>query len=84
MVNDEVVNRHHNYVQREHHFGENVLVTRKGAIAAWPGQMGIIPGSMGAGSYIVRGKGEPQAFCSCSHRALDASCKDAQPSDALR
>lgn len=65
----EAVNCHHNYVQREHHFGSNVLVTRKGAVAAWPGQMGIIPGSMGARSYIVRGKGNEQAFCSCSHGA---------------
>ena len=65
----EAVNCHHNYVQREHHFGHNVLVTRKGAVAAWPGQMGIIPGSMGARSFIVRGKGEAQAFCSCSHGA---------------
>lgn len=68
-VDVEAVNCHHNYVQRENHFGENVLVTRKGAVAAWPGQMGIIPGSMGARSYIVRGKGEPQSFCSCSHGA---------------
>lgn len=65
----EAVNCHHNYVQRENHFGSNVLVTRKGAVAAWPGQMGIIPGSMGAKSFIVRGKGEAQAFCSCSHGA---------------
>lgn len=65
----EAVNCHHNYVQREHHFGHNALVTRKGAVAAWPGQMGIIPGSMGARSYIVRGKGEAEAFCSCSHGA---------------
>jgi len=65
----EAVNCHHNYIQREHHFGSEVMVTRKGAVAAWPGQMGIIPGSMGARSYIVRGKGEPQAFCSCSHGA---------------
>ena len=65
----EAVNCHHNYVQRENHFGSNVLVTRKGAVAAWPGQMGIIPGSMGARSYIVRGKGDEQAFCSCSHGA---------------
>ena len=68
-VDEEAVNCHHNYVQREQHFDHNVLVTRKGAVAAWPGQMGIIPGSMGARSYIVRGKGEPQAFCSCSHGA---------------
>lgn len=65
----EAVNCHHNYVQRENHFGSNVLVTRKGAVAAWPGQMGIIPGSMGARSYIVRGKGDPESFCSCSHGA---------------
>ncbi|OAI23785.1 MULTISPECIES: RtcB family protein [Methylomonas] len=65
----EAVNCHHNYVTTEHHFGQNVLVTRKGAVAAWPGQMGIIPGSMGAKSFIVRGKGEAQAFCSCSHGA---------------
>ncbi|GAB6141254.1 RtcB family protein [Methylosoma difficile] len=65
----EAVNCHHNYVQKENHFGKNVLVTRKGAVAAWPGQMGIIPGSMGAHSFIVRGKGEPEAFCSCSHGA---------------
>ncbi|KJV05358.1 RtcB family protein [Methylocucumis oryzae] len=65
----EAVNCHHNYVQREHHFGHNVFVTRKGAVAAWPGQMGIIPGSMGARSFIVRGKGEAEAFCSCSHGA---------------
>jgi len=65
----EAVNCHHNYVQWEHHFDSNVLVTRKGAVAAWPGQMGIIPGSMGAKSFIVRGKGNEQAFCSCSHGA---------------
>jgi len=65
----EAVNCHHNYVQREHHFGRNVLVTRKGAVSAQKGQMGIIPGSMGARSYIVRGKGNEEAFCSCSHGA---------------
>lgn len=69
MADVEAVNCHHNYVTTEHHFGQNVLVTRKGAVAAWPGQMGIIPGSMGAKSFIVRGKGEEQAFCSCSHGA---------------
>lgn len=68
-VNVEAVNCHHNYVQREHHFGSDVLVTRKGAVAAWPGQMGVIPGSMGAKSFIVRGKGHAEAFCSCSHGA---------------
>ncbi|PPC90323.1 MAG: RNA-splicing ligase RtcB [Methylobacter sp.] len=68
-VDVEAVNCHHNYVQREHHFGQNILVTRKGAVSAWPGQLGIIPGSMGAKSFIVRGKGQLEAFCSCSHGA---------------
>jgi tRNA-splicing ligase RtcB len=63
------VNCHHNYVEREHHFGRDVFVTRKGAVRAQLGDLGIIPGSMGARSYIVRGKGEPEAFCSCSHGA---------------
>jgi tRNA-splicing ligase RtcB len=63
------VNCHHNYVAREHHFGENVLVTRKGAVRARAGDLGIIPGSMGAKSYIVRGKGNPESFMSCSHGA---------------
>lgn len=65
----EAVNCHHNYVQREHHFGKNVLITRKGAVSAKPGQLGIIPGSMGAKSFIVRGKGHPESFNSCSHGA---------------
>ncbi len=65
----EAVNCHHNYVQRETHFGEEVLVTRKGAVSAQRGQLGIIPGSMGAKSYIVRGLGNEEAFCSCSHGA---------------
>ncbi len=63
------VNCHHNYVERENHFGENVLVTRKGAVRARVGDLGIIPGSMGARSYIVRGKGNPESFHSCSHGA---------------
>jgi len=63
------VNCHHNYVAREHHFGRDVFVTRKGAVRARLGDLGIIPGSMGARSFIVRGKGEPQSFCSCSHGA---------------
>lgn len=63
------VNCHHNYVSREHHFGANVFVTRKGAVRAREGELGIIPGSMGARSYIVRGKGNPESFCSCSHGA---------------
>ncbi|MBW7981674.1 RtcB family protein [Enterobacillus tribolii] len=65
----EAVNCHHNYVQRERHFGESVLVTRKGAVSAQKGEMGIIPGSMGAKSYIVRGLGNEESFCSCSHGA---------------
>lgn len=63
------VNCHHNYVSRERHWGANVLVTRKGAVRARQGDLGIIPGSMGARSYIVRGKGNPESFCSCSHGA---------------
>jgi tRNA-splicing ligase RtcB len=63
------INCHHNYVARENHYGENVLVTRKGAVRAREGDMGIIPGSMGARSYIVRGKGNPESFQSCSHGA---------------
>ena len=63
------VNCHHNYVSREHHFGENVFVTRKGAVRAREGDLGIIPGSMGAKSFIVRGKGNPESFMSCSHGA---------------
>jgi tRNA-splicing ligase RtcB len=63
------VNCHHNYTARERHFGEDVLVTRKGAVSAKAGQLGIIPGSMGARSYIVRGLGNPESFESCSHGA---------------
>ena len=65
----EAVNCHHNYVTRENHFGENVLVTRKGAVRAAKGVLGIIPGSMGAKSFIVRGLGNPESFDSCSHGA---------------
>mgnify|MGYP003349237801 FL=1 len=65
----EAVNCHHNYVQQERHFGEDVFVTRKGAVSAKRGEMGIIPGSMGARSYIVRGLGNPESFESCSHGA---------------
>jgi tRNA-splicing ligase RtcB len=63
------VNCHHNYIAKEHHFGADVWVTRKGAVRAGLGEMGIIPGSMGTRSYIVRGKGNPESFCSCSHGA---------------
>ena len=69
VLDGTAVNCHHNYVEREHHFGANVLVTRKGAVRAREGELGIIPGSMGARSYIVRGKGNPQSFHSCSHGA---------------
>lgn len=66
---DVAVNCHHNYVSEETHFGERLLVTRKGAVRAGAGDLGIIPGSMGARSYIVRGKGNAHAFSSCSHGA---------------
>lgn len=65
----EAVNCHHNYVAREHHYGKNVLVTRKGAVRARRGDLGIIPGSMGARSFIVRGLGNDESFHSCSHGA---------------
>ncbi len=68
-VTKEAINCHHNYVSREFHFGEDVFVTRKGAISAREGELGIIPGSMGAKSFIVKGKGNPQSFCSCAHGA---------------
>jgi len=68
-ITHEAVNCHHNYVERENHFGRNLWVTRKGAIRARKGDLGIIPGSMGARSFIVRGKGNPESYCSCSHGA---------------
>jgi tRNA-splicing ligase RtcB len=68
-LGDLAVNCHHNYTAREAHFGEDVLVTRKGALRAGRGELGIIPGSMGARSYIVRGLGNPESFESCSHGA---------------
>ena len=68
-VSDFAVNCHHNYIAQEVHFGDKVWVTRKGAVSAQPGELGIIPGSMGAKSFIVRGKGNPESFCSCSHGA---------------
>lgn len=68
-ITQEAINCHHNYVARESHFGRNLWVTRKGAIRAREGDLGIIPGSMGQRSYIVRGKGDPQSYCSCSHGA---------------
>ena len=68
-ANVAAVNCHHNYVNRERHYGADVLVTRKGAVSAQAGQMGIIPGSMGARSFIVRGLGNRESFSSCSHGA---------------
>jgi tRNA-splicing ligase RtcB (3'-phosphate/5'-hydroxy nucleic acid ligase) len=68
-VTSEAVNCHHNYVQRERHYGERVWVTRKGAIRAGEGELGIIPGSMGAKSYVVRGRGSAESFDSCAHGA---------------
>ncbi len=65
----EAVNCHHNYVEREVHYGERVWLTRKGAIRARAGELGIIPGSMGTQSYIVRGKGGAESFDSCAHGA---------------
>ena len=73
----EAVNCHHNYVRRERHFGEDLLVTRKGAVRAGLGELGIIPGSMGARSFIVRGKGNPESFESCSHGAGRAMSRNA-------
>jgi len=65
----EAINCHHNYASVEEHFGSMVWITRKGAVSAREGQLGIIPGSMGAKSFIVRGKGNAQSYCSCSHGA---------------
>ena len=65
----EAINCHHNYAEIENHFGENMFITRKGAIRARRGDLGIIPGSMGAKSYIVRGLGNNESYCSCSHGA---------------
>jgi tRNA-splicing ligase RtcB len=68
-LSGEVTNCHHNYARIEEHFGEHVWVTRKGAVSARAGELGIIPGSMGAKSFIVRGKGLAESYCSCSHGA---------------
>lgn len=65
----EAVNCHHNYINKEQHHGESVWITRKGAVSAKKGELGIIPGSMGAKSFIVRGLGNEESFCSCSHGA---------------
>ncbi|MBE5315862.1 MAG: RtcB family protein [Xanthomonadales bacterium] len=69
QTDKEAVNCHHNYVQRETHGGRELFITRKGAVSARLGELGIIPGSMGAKSYIVRGLGNAESFCSCSHGA---------------
>lgn len=69
QMDKHAVNCHHNYVNKEEHYGKQVFVTRKGAVRAGVDELGIIPGSMGARSYIVRGKGNPESFCSCSHGA---------------
>jgi len=68
-IDEHVVNCHHNYVQKERHFGADIFVTRKGALSARAGEFGIVPGSMGAKSFIVRGLGNEESFCSCSHGA---------------
>lgn len=68
-ITQEAINCHHNYVEKENHFGRNMWVTRKGAIRARTGDLGVIPGSMGQRSYVVRGKGNLDSYCSCSHGA---------------
>jgi tRNA-splicing ligase RtcB len=69
MMDEEAVNCHHNYVEKETHFGQEVYVTRKGAVSARLGQLGIVPGSMGTESFIVRGLGNEESFQSCAHGA---------------
>ncbi|MEQ1618224.1 MAG: RtcB family protein [Terricaulis sp.] len=69
LATDMAVNCHHNYVAKERHFGKDVFITRKGAVRAGVGELGIIPGSMGAKSFIVRGKGNRDSFSTCSHGA---------------
>jgi tRNA-splicing ligase RtcB len=68
-ITQEAINCHHNYMEIENHFNTNLYITRKGAIRARKGDLGIIPGSMGTRSYIVRGKGNAESYCSCSHGA---------------
>jgi tRNA-splicing ligase RtcB len=68
-ITEQAVNCHHNYISNERHFGDSVWVTRKGAVRAQKDELGIIPGSMGTGSFIVRGLGNRDSFCSCSHGA---------------
>lgn len=69
VVYEETIDVHHNYAQLENHFGENVIVHRKGATSARKDEYGLIPGSQGTSSYVVKGKGNPDSFCSCSHGA---------------
>ncbi len=76
-VSDLAVNCHHNYISREVHAGDELWVTRKGAVSAQAGELGIIPGSMGAKSFIVRGKGNADSLCSCSHGAGRAMSRGA-------
>ncbi len=68
-TNTMAVNCHHNYIKKEVHYGQKMWITRKGAVSAQKGELGIIPGSMGAKSFIVRGLGNEESFCSCSHGA---------------
>lgn len=68
-LTEKAINCHHNYISKENHYGANVIVTRKGAVRARTGDLGIIPGSMGTGSFIVEGLGNKHSFCSCSHGA---------------
>ncbi len=77
VVTENAINCHHNYIAKENHMGANVWVTRKGAVRAREGDLGIIPGSMGTGSFIVRGKGNKDSFCSCSHGAGRAMSRGA-------
>jgi len=69
VITQEAINCHHNYLEIENHFGTNLYITRKGAIRARKGDLGIIPGSMGAKSFIVEGLGSAESYCSCSHGA---------------
>src|SRR5699024_8343467 len=76
-ITKEAINCHHNYVEQEEHFGQKLWVTRKGAIRARQDDLGIIPGSMGQRSYIVRGKGNLDSYCSCAHGAGRAMSRTA-------
>ena len=69
VVESQRINCHHNFTQKEHHFGRNLWISRKGAISARVGQLGLVPGSMGTASYVVEGLGHPMSFCSSPHGA---------------